>query len=120
MSFDLTWGDGPNVNHADHRAVGLAALDACRDAANRWSFPDAGEPWDGAHEVYVFAAAGATHYVDVTEHIDRGVASLLEHRVYMDGLGTEFDPDDFLRGSARSSGEGVGVPLAVTFRQYHT
>jgi hypothetical protein len=70
--------------------------------------------------VYVFAAAGATHYVDVTDHLDRGVASLLEHRAYIDGLGTDFDPDSFLRSSARSSGEAVGVSLAVTFRQYHT
>ncbi len=39
MNFDLTWGSSGSVNHADHRAVGLAALDACRDAANRWLFP---------------------------------------------------------------------------------
>ena len=38
MNFDLTWGDSPNVNHSDHRAVGLAVLDACRDAANPWVF----------------------------------------------------------------------------------
>src|SRR5580692_6692434 len=36
MSFDLTWGENGPVNHADHRAVGLAVLDACRDAANEW------------------------------------------------------------------------------------
>src|SRR5437868_4413070 len=44
MSFDLTWGDEGPVNHADHRAVGLAVLDACRDAANEWVFPEAGPP----------------------------------------------------------------------------
>jgi LmbE family N-acetylglucosaminyl deacetylase len=27
MNFDLTWGEGGDVNHADHRAVGLAVLD---------------------------------------------------------------------------------------------
>ena len=31
-NFDLTWG-GVAINHADHRAVGLATLDAIRDAA---------------------------------------------------------------------------------------
>ena len=31
MNFDLTWGENENVNHADHRATGLAVLDACRD-----------------------------------------------------------------------------------------
>ena len=35
MSFDLTWGEEGPVNHADHRAVGLAVLDACRDAAKQ-------------------------------------------------------------------------------------
>src|SRR5450432_2552003 len=28
MSFDLTWGEWGPVNHCDHRAVGLAVLDA--------------------------------------------------------------------------------------------
>src|SRR5438309_1217488 len=46
-SFDLTWGEEGPVNHADHRAVGLAVLDACRDAANGWVFPDAGPMWTG-------------------------------------------------------------------------
>ena len=36
---------------ADHRNVGLAAIDAARDAGNRWVFPellDEGlEPWNG-------------------------------------------------------------------------
>src|SRR5215475_6761243 len=41
MSFDLTWADEGPVNHADHRATGLAVLDACRDAANEWVFADA-------------------------------------------------------------------------------
>ena len=45
MNFDLTWGDTGMVNHADHRAVGLAVLDAVRDAANPWVFTDAGPAW---------------------------------------------------------------------------
>ena len=28
MNFELTWGPGGPVNHADHRAVGLGAIDA--------------------------------------------------------------------------------------------
>src|SRR5215210_2446609 len=36
-----SWG-GPSWNHADHRAVGRALLDAVRDAANPWVFPDQG------------------------------------------------------------------------------
>jgi LmbE family N-acetylglucosaminyl deacetylase len=118
-NFELTW-DGRFVNHADHRAVGLATLDACRDAANPWLFADAGEAWDGAHDVYVGAAPDPTHFVDVADHLDRGVASLREHRAYIEGLGGDFDPDGFLRSSAESAGHDVGVPLAVTFRRYST
>jgi len=117
LNFELTWGGG-SVNHADHRAVGLAVLDACRDAANQWSFPDAGDAWDSAHEVYVGAASEATHYVDVSDHIERGVASLCEHRAYIDGLGGDFDPDGFLRSMAREAGADVGCEYAVTFQRY--
>jgi LmbE family N-acetylglucosaminyl deacetylase len=117
INFELTWGGG-SVNHADHRAVGLAVLDACRDAANRWLFPDAGDAWDGAHEVYVGAPNEATHYVDVSGHIDRGVASLREHRAYIEGLGGDFDPDGFLRGMAHDAGAAVGCEHAVLFACY--
>ena len=50
INFDLRFSQGA-ANQADHRAVGLAALDASRDAGNRWIFPellDEGlEPWNG-------------------------------------------------------------------------
>src|SRR5215472_15304250 len=65
-SFDLTWGEEGPVNHADHRAVGLAVLDACRDAANGWVFPDAGPAWTGVRDAYVAAVGTPTHFVDVT------------------------------------------------------
>ena len=48
-SYGDRFGNGM-VNQADHRAVGLATLDAVADAGNRWIFPellDEGlEPWD--------------------------------------------------------------------------
>ena len=119
MNFDLTWGDGGGVNHADHRAVGLAILDACRDAANRWMFPDAGEPWGGIGAVYISGGGGsATHYVDVEDTISLGVASLEEHRAYIDGLGRDFDPDQFLRGMAGYGGIAAGCNYAVLLRAF--
>jgi LmbE family N-acetylglucosaminyl deacetylase len=117
-SFDLTWGEEGPVNHADHRAVGLAVLDACRDAANGWVFPDAGPPWTGLRDVYVAAAGTPTHFVDVTGTIDAGIASLREHRAYLDGLGREFDPDEFLRNMAGFVGLGAGCEYAVAFHRY--
>jgi LmbE family N-acetylglucosaminyl deacetylase len=118
MNFELTWGESGNVNHADHRAVGLATLDACRDAANRWVFPELGDPWDGVGAVYVAGMATSSHYVDVSQTIDLGVASLREHQAYIDGLGTDFDPDDFLRNIAGYGGMAAGCEYAVLFQKF--
>jgi LmbE family N-acetylglucosaminyl deacetylase len=119
LNFDLTWGDGGAVNHIDHRVVGLAVLDACRDAANRWIFPEAGEPWSGVNTVYISGGeAPASHFVDVGETISLGVSSLEEHRAYIDGLGTEFDPDRFLRDNAGFGGLAAGCEYAVLLRRY--
>ncbi len=117
-SFDLTWGDDGPVNHADHRAVGLATLDACRDAANSWLFPEAGAAWNGVKAIYVAASANPTHYVDVTDTIDAGVASLREHKAYLDGLGQDFDPDEFLRNMAGFIGLAADVDYAVGLHRY--
>jgi LmbE family N-acetylglucosaminyl deacetylase len=118
MSFDLTWGEEGPVNHADHRAVGLAVLDACRDAANEWVFPEAGPRCAGLRDAYVASVGTPTHYVDVTASIDAGIASLREHRAYLDGLGGDFDPDEFLRNMAGYVGLGAGCEYAVAFRRY--
>ncbi|HEY8045379.1 MAG TPA: PIG-L deacetylase family protein [Streptosporangiaceae bacterium] len=120
MNFELTWGDTGMVNHADHRAVGLAVLDAVRDAANPWVFTDAGPAWGGASEVYVAAAGDPTHYVDVTDTIGAGVESLREHKAYLDGLGRDFDPDEFLRNMAGYTGLAAGCEYAVGLRRYTT
>ncbi len=119
QSFDLTWGedDGP-VNHADHRAVGLAVLDACRDAANEWVFPEAGPAWHGIKDAYVIGSGEPTYFVDVSETIELGIASLREHAAYIAGLGQDFDPDEFLRKIAGYVGLGAGCDYAVGLRRY--
>jgi LmbE family N-acetylglucosaminyl deacetylase len=110
------WG---GFGMADHRVVGLAAVDAARDAANRWVFTellDEGlEPWTGLRWVAIAAAAHPTHAVDVTDVIDRGVASLRQHRAYLEGLARPTDPDVFLRQTATSVGERFGGRLATAF-----
>jgi LmbE family N-acetylglucosaminyl deacetylase len=118
MNFDLTWGEGGSVNHADHRAVGLAILDACRDAANEWVFTDQGDPWGGITAVYVSGTEHSTHFVDVTDTIDAGVASLREHAAYIAGLGTDFDPDTFLRNITGYAGMAAGCEFAVLFQAF--
>jgi LmbE family N-acetylglucosaminyl deacetylase len=117
-TFDLTWGDEGAVNHADHRAVGLAAIDACRDAANRWFFPELGEPWQGIGATYVAAANPPPHFVDVKDTLHLGVASLQAHRAYIEGLGREFDAEEFLTNMAGFAGMAAGCEFAVLFRHF--
>jgi hypothetical protein len=56
--------------------------------------------------------------VDVAATIEKGIASLEEHRAYIDGLGTDFDPRAFLDGMAQQAGEAAGCARAVAFRAY--
>ena len=111
MSFDLTWGEDGPVNHADHRAVGLAVLDACRDAANEWVFRDLALPRSAIKDAYVVTSGTPSHFVDVTDTIDAGIASLREHQVYLDGLGRDFDIAGYIA-------MGAGCEYAVGLRHY--
>jgi len=118
MNFDLTWGEEGPVNHADHRVVGLATVDACRDADNSWLFPDAGPAWHGIKAIYVAASGNPSHFVDTTDTIDAGIASLREHKAYLDGLGGDFEPGEFLRNMAGFVGLAAGCEYAMGVRRY--
>ncbi|WP_214364676.1 PIG-L deacetylase family protein [Pseudonocardia sp. H11422] len=112
-----TWPGG-GLNMADHRNVGLAALDAVRDAANRWVFPDqGGEPWDGVRWVAVAASPLAGHAVDIGARFDQAVASLRAHAAYLEALGGDMaDAEGFLRPMAEADGARLpGAELAVAF-----
>ncbi|MDQ2649423.1 MAG: PIG-L family deacetylase [Actinomycetota bacterium] len=110
-----SWG-GPSWNHADHRAVGRSLLDAVRDAANPWSFPDRGEAWGGVRFVAFSGSPEDTHAVDVTDTLELGIRSLACHQAYLDGLDGEMaDPGTFLRESAEATGPRLGVALATSF-----
>ena len=112
---------GGMLNQADHRVVGLATLDAARDAGNRWIFPellDEGlEPWGGARFICVAGSDRPTHGVEVTgEPLRRGIASLAAHAEYTKGLGAGgFEPGPFLTWFAQMGGKPMGVPEAVLF-----
>ena len=121
-TYDLTYGMSPQqhiVNQADHRAVGIATLDAARDAANRWIFPeltDEGlDAWPGVREIYVMGSSQPTCAVDVTDTIGDGTESLNAHRTYLEGLGRDFDPAAFLHGMTVEPGRAIGVRNAVAF-----
>jgi LmbE family N-acetylglucosaminyl deacetylase len=123
-NFRETWDGAVSLNQADHIAVGRALLDAVRDAGNRWVFADLAEeglePWGGVRQLWAVGSPDARHAVDVTETFDRGVASLLAHAAYLEGLGwADFDPAGFLEGFTRGAGARLGCRHAVPAEVFH-
>ncbi len=121
INFRESFG-GRSFNHADHRALGWALLDAARDAGNRWVFPellDQGhEPWSGVRIAGFAGSPQPTHGVDVSGRLEAGIRSLQAHRAYLEGLGGDFDPRAFLTTSCEAAGKALGVQHAVSFEVY--
>jgi LmbE family N-acetylglucosaminyl deacetylase len=110
-------------DQADHRAAGLATLDAVRDAGNRWVFPeqidDGLETCDVRWILMPGMAGQATHGVDVTgEPLQRGVASLEAHAAYLAALPNHPAPADFIPMFLALNGKAMGVEHAVLFRAH--
>jgi LmbE family N-acetylglucosaminyl deacetylase len=113
--LDTPWG----FDHADHRAAGLATIDAVRDADNRWVFPqllrDGLEPW-GPKWLFVVAGSHPTHHVAVSEDgRDRAVTSLAAHKAYLADLPWHPAPADLVDGILTGGGQASGVQRAVVF-----
>ena len=116
LNYRRRWAPGGPWNHVDHRELGEALPDAVRDAANRWLFPEVGEPWAGVRWIAYASSTAPTHGVDVTDSFPAGVASLECHRTYLDALDDPgSDPEGLLRPPAESAGARLGVELAVSF-----
>ncbi|MBL3699564.1 PIG-L deacetylase family protein [Leucobacter luti] len=118
LNFGLAFAGGSR-NQADHRAVGLAALDAVADAGNSWIFPGlAGEPWAGVRHIAVCADSDPTHTVEVTDgDLDAATAALLEHRQYLEGLGVS-DVEAHARAQVERGVLSDGAAHRVSFRVY--
>ena len=89
--FGPTWtppGVSPAyLNSADHQALGQSVLDAVADAGNEWIFPDLTEPrWTGVKYIAVQDMSDPPHEVDVSATVEKAVASLAEHRRYLELL----------------------------------
>jgi LmbE family N-acetylglucosaminyl deacetylase len=112
----LFYGDG-GVNHADHRAAGMAAVDAVYPAArNAMSFPWLASDGLAPHNVrrlYLFWSNHPTVRVDVSATIDRKVDALQAHASQIrhpDQLGGR------IRDWAREEGEPIGVAAGEALR----
>ncbi len=113
------WG----LNQADHRAAGLAAADAVRDADNTWVFPelarDEGLPKWGATWLLVSGDSRPTHGVAVSPgSVAKAVASLEAHAAYLADLPWHPAPADFIPGILADQGKPLGAEAGVLFRGY--
>lgn len=110
------------LSQSDHRAVGLATLDAVRDCGNRWIFTDLEDegiqPWTGIKTVLVGASPVATHYVEVGEHLEPAIASLEAHHAYNDVLPDDFPkPRELVTMILGMPERATGLPYSLTFER---
>jgi LmbE family N-acetylglucosaminyl deacetylase len=112
----LFHSDG-GVNHTDHRAAGVAAIDAVYPAArNPMAFPWLAREGLAAHRVrrlYLFWSNQPTVWVDVSATIDRRVDALRAH------VSQIKEPDrlaERMHAWAREEGEPIGASAGDALR----
>jgi LmbE family N-acetylglucosaminyl deacetylase len=112
----LFYGDG-GVNHTDHRAAGMAAVDAAYPAArNPMAFPWLARDGLAAHRVrrlYLFWSNAATVRVDVTTTVDRKIQALRAHKSQITDPATL---EDRIRQWAAEEGQAIGAAAAEALR----
>lgn len=111
------------LNQADHRAAGLATIDAVRDADNTWVFRELAEveglPKWHTTAVLVAGHEAPTHAVPVAEaDVAAGVQSLASHVAYLEALPGHPAPQELVPTILRAGGEAAGREYAVAFRVY--
>ena len=112
----VVWSGADYVNHPDHRAAALSALDA--------TFPAAGQPnlfeelaTEGlqAHKVrkiFATAWADADTFVNIAETLSLKITALKAHVSQM----KDWDPTDMVTRWAAEAAQGKEMPFAEGFR----
>lgn len=112
----LFYRDG-GVNHTDHRAAGLAAVDAVYPAArNPMAFPHLARSGLAAHRVrrvYLFWSERSNTWVDVAATIDRRIDALRAHGSQIHDLA---GLTERIRTWAAEEGSAIGATAAEAFR----
>ena len=106
----------PYQLHPDHRAAGLAALDAVLAAGNPHYFPRQLTNGLSAHqvpEVYLYGAAEPDTWVDITATFEQKMAAIEAHRSQVGHLRTLAEQ---MSHCNRQYGEQGGVTYAEAFK----
>lgn len=110
------WSGNSYINHPDHRAAGIAALDATFPAAGQPNlFEEIAEEGFQAYKprkVYVTSWEQADLFVNIEETIDIKIAALRAHKSQM----KDWDPEPRIKEWAAARGEGKEMAYAESFR----
>jgi LmbE family N-acetylglucosaminyl deacetylase len=114
---DTIFYKGGGINHTDHRAAGIAAVDAVYPAArNPMAFPWLAKSGLAAHRVrrvYLFWSERADTWIDVTTTIGRKIDALRAHASQI------HEPEALeqrIREWAAEEGQAIGVAAAEALR----
>ncbi len=105
------------VNHTDHRAAGMAAVDAAYPAArNPMAFPWLARAGVAAHRVnrlYLFWSNQPDAWIDVSATLDRKLEALRAHASQISDMAAL---ETRVRERAAETGAALGVAAADAFR----
>lgn len=101
------------INHPDHRAAALAAIDAVFPACEmELLWPEEGPVWK-VHGVYVRTEEGVNTWIDVSDTLETKIKALREHHSQLDdnqGL------EDMIHQRHADAGKDHGLAYAEAFR----
>ena len=101
------------INHPDHRAAALAALDAVFPASEmELLWPEDGPAWK-VHGVYVRATEEVNTWIDISDTIDLKIKALREHHSQLDDYQ---DLEETIRQRAADAGKEKDIAFAENFR----
>ncbi len=110
------WSGDGYINHPDHRAAALAAVDAIFPAAGQPNlFQELEAEGLSAHKpykVYVQTWDKADVYVNITDTIDLKIAALREHKSQM----KDWDPEPRIREWSAERAKGKEMEYAEAYR----
>jgi LmbE family N-acetylglucosaminyl deacetylase len=105
------------INHTDHRAAGIAAVDAVYPAArNPMAFPHlarAGLAIQRVRRIYLFWPNEPDTWIDVSATLDRKIRALRQHPSQVK---QPLELDERIGRSAAEAGQAIGVAAAEGFR----
>ncbi len=115
----VLWAGEGYINHPDHRAAGMAAVDAIFPAAGQpHLFQELREEGLEAHKVRKVYAMNwgegdkSTTYINISDTIDLKIAALREHKSQLN----EWDPTEMVKNWSAQAAKGLEMSHAETFR----